>query len=859
MSWYKLGRAVFIGVVAFLILMYCAATAFAQSEYGRADFSSSQNYNRENIRGEWDFNPGTQGDSTDGQGDFEAWTGAEGGCSDCPTGFVCTCTSGDVTQESTLIYRTNTSMKYSTLSGLDPLALYLFDFAANTAYQVTFWYRGDAGTEDLVFAAGNTALTETYNFDTDTWTAPVTSAQLLNVPATWTRFNGYVLLGAAAKVTTYGFAFWPNGNDGTGIYIDSLEVKRLDTVGVVGRLGNVLTPDVGSDQVFGASEVLMQRVGTGPAGRWGLGLGGDDDLLERADDDTFDPVTWDTGGSFTVGCRVMTDTIVGVHYMISKHLAAGQFSWTFYTNVNSVYLNISNDGINQTILGRGGFGVDRLHTAIVRYSYDGINLSADANLYLDEIAVAASAVMRGPPFNSSANLNIGAYASGTSQWDGIIGHCTIWEGDIGAIDANKWRNPYFPGNTHGDGFYVDNCTQAASHATCSHKKCRDGTPVACQAEGTGVMPIFGPGTELCEDNSFENFTGDDSNPDWAKWIETESPGDGTAELTAYRADVFHKDIAVRMKTTGTTSYTRLDTLCMTTSVGSPLYVYLRAKKISGTGLMVYVREYSDAGCTSYTGSTLLVNEPEVEKVWTVYGAAFDGWDGGTNSYKIRIQQFAVEVDMLIDTVSVRAGSYFTPWGENPSGSTSFTARDYRLHNVLSDYTESEAKLGFEDGFCIDGWLYTDWAGGDSVQRYAFGTPTATDDQFYLLANDGSNNISFTVNHPVSANWRAVYASINATSWSAGEHYVEICMDNSTLLKGRWYNSANSTWYQMSSTSGAGAFSMTNMSNEFHLGSLSGAGHIDGYVNAVEISPYSAIWPMKSWNNGRMPMNGRKPY
>jgi len=257
------------------------------------------------------------------------------------------------------------------------------------------------------------------------------------------------------------------------------------------------------------------------------------------------------------------------------------------------------------------------------------------------------------------------------------------------------------------------------------------------------MPVFGPGTELCEDNSFQDFTGDDSNPNWTKWIETESPGDGTAELTAYRADAFHKGVAVRMKTTGTTSYTRLDSTCLTASVGSPLYVYLRAKKLSGTGLMVYIREHSDVGCTAYTGSTLLVNNPEIEEVWTVYGAGFDGWDGGTNSYKIRIQQFAVEVDMLIDTVSIRASSYFTPWGENPAGSTSYTARDYRLNSPLARYVEVTQKNAYEDGWCVSACVYTDHT-TDAIVRRALTSGTVSNQFWSFITNDGSNNISFAI-------------------------------------------------------------------------------------------------------------------
>jgi len=441
----------------------------------------------------------------------------------------------------------------------------------------------------------------------------------------------------------------------------------------------------------------------------------------------------------------------------------------------------------------------------------------------------------------------------------------MWEKELTAIEANKFISPHFPATNHGDGFWVDTCSQSAPHATCSTQVCRTGTPNECQAEGTGVQACFGQHTEQLDNNYFAAFSGDDSNPDFADWTETETAGDGTASVTAYRAMTKHGNVAVRLKTTGTTSSVELSSECLTAGVGSDIYGEASALAIDeSTILEIGVVEYSDVACSGSLAITYL-HLGSINGVWNTFGDSKSTWDGSANSYRLFARVRNQTGDVLIDALSVKEASYRTPFIPCPTGSgtCTATARDHRLHNPLSDFDETTQKYGYEDGFCASAWVYTDWVGDDGIAHYVFAVPgTAGNNNRWHILKDAADNLIWRI-YDNAGDDRRVYLVLTGVTWTAGNwKYVEVCSNNSdNTIEGRFYNEANSTWYDLGSIAGVGTGIQAGQSTDLHVGHLANGSYLDGYQNRIHLSPYPTgnfVWPMKGWNSGKPPVNGR-PY
>lgn len=834
-----------------LFLLFTTAVHAAQP-YGIADFSKQDAWNTAGMVDHFVMGSGLRGDLTGHAGDLEAWDGSHAQCTDCPTGFTCTCSgTADINSETTKIIKTDTSAVMFDGDGRATL-FYEFTLEAGKYYMVTFWHMGVLGSEDVALKIYDGVPSEYYDFATNTWTGINTWLNLPNIGTSWVKTTAFVATGPVTK-TDYLFQYYTSSADDT-IYVDNIEIQELYAL-PTGRMQSVIGVPTTADPQFSYSKDPMVRVGQSQPTSLGIRFDGTDDYLTRdIDDDRFDPVTYNSLGSFSVGCRGILETTGSFATMIAKwDSASNQRSWILLltsSELPRVYMN------NVGVVGGSNFShttavtTDTLNSVLATYDYvnDGASVGT---IYLNNVASVSDATQNGPPFDTSAELEIGAYDAGTSAYfTGTISECTVWDTALDSVAANKWLNPYFPGSHYSqiDGFYVDTCTQAASHATCTWDRCRDGTPNACQAEGTGVMAIFDQYIELIENNSEETYTGDDSVPDFSDWVDVESAGDGTAVLSAYHADVFHGSTVARMSTTGTTSYIYQQSNCSTTGLGSTLAIEAVTKKFSGTAaFQIVLHEFDSATCTTELATNTII-DTDIEQAWKIQSGSFTAgsWHGSTSSYYIRVQSMQSAADFLVDSISVKVADHHTPWIHCPDGSatTTYNARDYRLHNPLSDYIPEEHAEAFDSGACMGVVLYTDWDGNDSTQHRILATPSTGAAGDYISVHKGSSNdLTISINHSVPGNWRSVYTVVNATTWTGGQwKYVEVCWDNSTLVKGRWYEYDTGTWYTMSSTSGAGSYVMADMSDELHVGHLNGAEFLDGYIWKIEVGPYNAIYP-----------------
>ena len=210
-----------------IIVLLIDFTAFAQNEYGIADFSRSDYWSREGLVDHWVLDPGTGGNVLELLGDFETWTGTEGGCSDCPTGWTCSCSgTSEIRQEATDIYKTSTSAEFDTdSSGNENRISYIFTLDASACYQVSIRVRGTLGTEDIRLMVTDLS-TAYYNFATDVFQAGATQASMDNISTSWTTYNYFVKNDATTR-TNYQLYIGEN-SAGTAVwFLDDVRLEKL--------------------------------------------------------------------------------------------------------------------------------------------------------------------------------------------------------------------------------------------------------------------------------------------------------------------------------------------------------------------------------------------------------------------------------------------------------------------------------------------------------------------------------------------------------------------------------------------------------------------------------------------------------
>ena len=633
-------------------------------------------------------------------------------------------------------------------------------------------------------------------------------------------------------------------------------------------MGNQLSQPLGESTVgFGVQEM---KTSAGPVSMQGarfIQFGGSDaDLLERVDNDKFDPVVecvgW--GGDFTVSIDYTPNNIVGGGHAISKDGA--WYIQPFNANVNVKIYNTGGLSTNFTATGFLQTGVTS--KLVLTYHYDE-DSSSDLKLYVNHETPVSSAIARGPIKNSTFGLAIGAREDGTNTVDGILSNAAFRCGAYSAMEVSKLISPYYPGvrRNNVNGMYVTTCTQAASHATCSHQHCRPGQPNLCEPDMTGALPVYSQQTQEFDNNYFGTNTNTQDNPDYTGIWYDEVTGDGTASFTEYFGDSKYGDSSARATITGTTSSVEIYR-CLTAGTGADLYGEVSLKVLEDTDVAtiangdIHLRAYqfTSGDCsTGWIGGIDIVDlsSETISGGWQTFGgliAAVD-WDVTANSYYFYLTVSGANADILIDNVSVKIASYHTPFIPCPSGAgtCSTNERNLRLHNPLSDYIEEEGGFAYESGFCISMWVYSDWEGDGGVTHQFLNIPsTAGVKNLIDFELNSFDLLSLRVYDGASTYRQSTFAT-TSTNWSAGWHYVEGCSNNSDdTLAGHHYNVANTTWYDWS-TSGGGTGIQDGQSSILPLGvSSTTADHLDGYIYNFYVAPYNAIFPNHGFNNGVAP-------
>ena len=832
---------IWLAAIVIIIFLCCPSTSWGQT-YGEADFSRRDCFTRDNLVACWDFlTPGVEGDLLQGLGDFETWTGAEGGCTNCPEGWNCACTpTSDINQETANIYKGNSAVSITAdaaNNAANAATTPAFNFSANTSYLLSFKSKGSNANDDLriVFWC-STPSSLYYNTTSDTWQAGFVATDFTNIGTSWRNNNIYISTGASNRTGCKPQISKINASQ--TFYIDDVKLQKLKHPAPVSDTSIALEMPVTSDPSFDTCRDCQSF--RGQPGDYGTTFSDGKSYLYRDDDNTFDP-----SGDFSTLIVFIPDDFSANNNLAAKW-AVGQKGWrTMVSPDQSLQFLVTDDGATVKTV-TSGAGTVLLNTTVSAVSSFNV-FGLLSSIKLNNSAIITSVAPTGPIFNSTEGLSIGAYGSaGGEEFNGVIQKACVWNTFLSAIEANKAINPYFPGNSNGPGFYVDTCTQAASHATCSWDNCREGTPTACQAEGTGVMAVFGQFTGIQDNNSFETNTNTQDNPTFTGFTYTENAGDGTANVSQYFGESKHGNSSLRIKLTGTTSYAFVGSTCNAMLPNTDYYAYVGAKCRDGkcpTSARVYVLEYSDAGCTMNLVSNSGTMGNVVSASWADYAVQFTS-AATTNFYKIGFEARNGNADVLFDALDLKEASYHTPWVHVPSGggAVTYNNRLYSLHNPLID----ESKNGIENwvgGFCAGQWVYTDWTGDIGTAHYFLNSPgNAGNNNRWWFYVDAGGNVTFYIYDSASAGRRVTFL-LDSTNWSAGSwKYLEGCTDNAGGITARHYNVFNKTWYTWGSIGGVGTGIQDGADTLLQVGHYTGSATLDGYFGPFKIGPYSATWP-----------------
>jgi hypothetical protein len=368
-------------------------------------------------------------------------------------------------------------------------------------------------------------------------------------------------------------------------------------------------------------------------------------------------------------------------------------------------------------------------------------------------------------------------------------------------------------------------------------------------------------------NSFETVVGDDSNPVFTGWTIVNIAGDGTATTTIYRDETKHGNIAVRMKSSGSTAANISTSNCIPVTPLATYYPYLSGKQLGGSRSNLYlnVNSYSDGACANYV-SAASVRTSSISSVFEVL-KPFVFPNGvtvgaGTNSVTLQAVNYGsyagaaptftgtASSDILIDAVSFKAGTHYTPWTHNPgAGTTTYNARVYYINNTLATQSYN-GTYPYQNGFCSSLWIYTDF-GGDEFDGNLFPMTTSGATNYWYIRLENLGYVTFALADSAGLlSYR--YATTDASSWTKSNwHYIEVCTSNTGTMTGHWYNVGSTSWYPLSSVINDGTRIFTGQRSFIKIGTPS-VNMCGAYYSHICIKPYNAIYPNCGFNGGKPP-------
>ena len=420
--------------------------------------------------------------------------------------------------------------------------------------------------------------------------------------------------------------------------------------------------------VGGGTQYTLTKNGTPERvndGTWPAGLDGSQgyahtfdgstDFWERSSEDgTFDP-----DGDFSVMCAFTHRDESNFASIISKCHSGETCGWVLWQSQDDLYVYIKDTGDDgDSIKVSNTLNANQLNIATFSYDYVADNTS-ELYLYLNNEATASDTEMPGPIADTARALNIGGYGNGSSHFDGLIHFCAFWDGDVLTEADHDRSHATFRGLCSDRGCDGNKVTVTSASPPMVMVAPPDSgtepflvpmpantTQIGSPASGSGGLFGAQDVTNLIKRSVFETWDGapgaggctTDCPTGWDCYCD---PGDGSADTnkdTSRPEGLFSHSFVL----TGNTSVSSITTEdCMTTGVGSDLYVGAWIKKSGGTsGSYVTVKRYTDGACSVGTSNLHVVSNQDVSTDWAYYGGVVETGDWATfNSYKIVLQEY----------------------------------------------------------------------------------------------------------------------------------------------------------------------------------------------------------------------------
>jgi len=404
-----------------------------------------------------------------------------------------------------------------------------------------------------------------------------------------------------------------------------------------------VTPEIGPVMTKASNPVRLSD-GTYPAG-----LGGAQGFGHKVSNGTYWYATdadcaaaMEPAGDFSA-CVVVTPLSISTNnFIFMKYNATANRTWYIYGAVaNTVNFRVSDDGT--TVAGptvNSSFYVGKTVFICATYDYISPGGSNRAVLYVDNLTPVTSVLMRGPPYDSSANCFIGASSSG---FYGIVHHAVFWNGLILTADQvaalrNEWYGTTSAMKSPLNVTSVAPPNSLKATAASGTEAFLIGNTSNMDSLGPYGLYVAGPYTNRVTRAGFESCSS--GNP--VDWTVVETAGTGSAavdcDTTTYAAGF----ISVKTVLTGSDSLGAVKSLCRTDGIAADLAAFIYAKKSAGTSISnLYIEQFTTANnCTGAQTDTNITSPADLTTSWVKTGAVYPAasWAGGTQSYRIVWQE-----------------------------------------------------------------------------------------------------------------------------------------------------------------------------------------------------------------------------
>lgn len=409
--------------------------------------------------------------------------------------------------------------------------------------------------------------------------------------------------------------------------------------------GATITTSDGGYTLTKAGAPARVNDGTYPSGLSTQGyahrLDGAADYWYRADDGTFD-----FGDDFTIHAAITPDTVAaGEDCIVAKYETTdNKKSWKLCRSADGIVFTMSADGSTDTTVTKASC-LAAHRPAFITATYDKSGTTAD--VYVDNLAVATSGAAAADLYDTTANLEVGASDTGATLWDGLISELVLVPAYKTEADhLFAWRQYQGRMSTTTN---VASVTSAAPPAVIMAPPASGTEPFIIPqpanasyigSPATGSGGIYGAAaiTNLIYRSAICETQDGSSHPQG--WVTAETAGDGSAAVDCSTDTVAHGARSLKVVLTGTTSAANITSACITTGIGSDVYLSAYNKCTSGTcASRLGLAEYDNADCTANLAFNAVLNfmsGTDWEKQDAVFAAG--SWNGATSSFTIYLNE-----------------------------------------------------------------------------------------------------------------------------------------------------------------------------------------------------------------------------